>query len=60
MPKLQRKPQVGDKVRVTEKFLEEKSYEGVVIELLSMQFTYILPNDKQRYCLYSEDWELIK
>ena len=55
MGKRSKKPALGDRVTVHRAFHDDEQ-EGVVIELLSVQFTYIDDADVVRYAFYSDDW----
>ena len=52
-------PEVGDRIIHNEPGFN-RTNEGVVEQLLSMQFTYRTDKDQSRFCLYKEDWKLIK
>ncbi len=54
--KVSRKPASGDRVKVRDGFTDEV-YSGIVVDLLSLQFTYELANGTIRYAFYSSDWK---
>ena len=54
--KVVRKPAPGDRVRVPDCFTDE-DYSGIVVDLLSVQFTYELADGTIRYAFYSSDWK---
>ena len=47
-------PKLGDKIEHT--CTVNGKFEGVVQELLSMQFTYMTDDGQIRFCLYRENW----
>jgi hypothetical protein len=49
------KPALGDRVTVEYAF-KDGEYEGVVIELLSKQFTFLDDDDVVHYCFYNGEW----
>jgi hypothetical protein len=51
-------PEVGDRIVHHEPGFD-RTNEGVVEQLLSMQFTYRTDNDLTRFCLYKEDWRKV-
>jgi hypothetical protein len=50
-----RQPELGDRVKV-ERVFHDDTKEGVVVELLSTQFTYIDDDDVVHYAFYKDDW----
>lgn len=50
-----RKPAPGESVNVMDSFTD-KVYSGVVVDLLSVQFTYELADGTIRYASYYSDW----
>ncbi len=54
--KVGRKPAPGDRVKVPDSFTDE-DYSGIVVDLLSVQFTYELADGTIRYAFYSSDWK---
>lgn len=51
-----RKPATGDRVIVPDAFTD-REHSGTVIDLLSVQFTYIDAAERVRFCFYSEAWK---
>ena len=51
-----RKPAPGDRIKVPDGLTDEV-YSGVVVDLLSAQFTYELANGTIRYAFYVSDWK---
>ncbi len=51
-----RKPAPGDRVAVPDSFTDEV-YSGVVVDLLSVQFTYEMADGTMRYAFYSAGWK---
>ncbi len=51
-----RKPAPGDRVAVPDSFTDEV-YSGIVVDLLSVQFTYETESGTIRYALYSAGWK---
>ncbi len=54
--KVVRKPAPGDRVQVPDCFTDE-DYSGIVVDLLSVQFTYEMADGTIRYAFYSSDWK---
>ncbi len=54
--KVVRKPAPGDRVLVPDCFTDE-DYSGLVVDLLSVQFTYEMADGTMRYAFYSSDWK---
>ena len=52
---MSRKPAPGDRVTVPDSLTDE-FYSGIVVDLLSAQFTYETPSGKIRYAFYTENW----
>ncbi len=50
------KPAPGDKITVPDSLTNEV-YSGVVVDRLSVQFTYELADGTIRYAFYSSDWK---
>ena len=53
-----RQPKVGQQVAVKEKYPAEAVYIGVVIQLLTSQFMYMMPDNTCRFCLFAGDWRI--
>ena len=53
---MSRKPAPGDRVQVPDCFTDE-DYSGIVVELLSVQFTYETESGTIRYAFYVSDWK---
>ncbi len=51
---MMRKPAPGDRVAVPDSFTDEV-YSGIVVDLLSVQFTYEQTDGTIRYCFYAAD-----
>ena len=51
-----RKPAVGERIAVPDGLTDEV-YSGVVVDLLSSQFTYETANGTIRYAFYVSDWK---
>ena len=51
-----RRPAPGDRVKVPDSLTDEV-YSGIVVDLLSAQFTYETPSGNIRYCFYTENWK---
>ncbi len=51
-----RKPAPGDRIKAPDSFTDEV-YSGVVVDLLSIQFTYETASGTIRYAFYSSDWK---
>ena len=51
-----RKPAPGDEIKVPDGLTDE-IYSGVVIDLLSIQFTYEQADGTIRYAFYYSDWK---
>ena len=54
--KMSRKPAPGDKIKVPDGLTDEV-YSGIVVDLLSAQFTYELADGTIRYAFYNSDWK---
>jgi hypothetical protein len=50
-------PEVGDRIEHT--CTLNGKFEGVVEQLLSMQFTYMTDDGHSRFCMYKEVWRKI-
>ena len=50
-----RKPAQGDQINVPDSLTDEV-YSGVVVDLLSVQFTYEQADGTIRYAFYYSDW----
>ena len=50
-----RRPTPGDRITVPDSLTDEV-YSGLVVDLLSVQFTYELANGTIRYAFYESDW----
>ena len=53
-----KKPEIGDKIEHTCRL--NGKFEGEVIQLLSSQFVYKTETGNARFCLFKEEWKLIK
>ncbi len=53
---MMRKPALGNHVTVPDSFTDEV-YSGVVVDLLSVQFTYEAASGTIRYAFYSAGWK---
>ncbi len=51
-----RKPASGESVIVADSF-SDQIYSGIVVDLLSVQFTYVLADGTIRYASYNADWK---
>jgi len=51
-----RKPASGDRIQAPDSFTDEV-YPGIVVDLLSVQFTYEMADGTMRYAFYSSDWK---
>ena len=51
-------PKLGDRILHKEPAFRREN-EGVVIELLGMQFVYKTDSGEERFCLFREDWKII-
>ena len=51
-----RRPAPGDRITVPGYFTDEV-YSGIVVDLLSIQFTYELTDGTIRYAFYYSDWK---
>ena len=51
-----RKPAPGDHITVPDSLTEE-IYSGIVVDLLSAQFTYETASGTIRYAFYVSDWK---
>jgi len=51
-----RKPALGDRITVPDSFTDEV-YSGIVVERLSVQFTYETESGTIRYAFYVSDWK---
>ncbi len=51
-----RRPAPGDRIKVSDDFTDEV-YSGIVVALLSTQFTYEQTDGTIRYCFYASDWK---
>jgi hypothetical protein len=54
-----RRPELGDRVKV-ERVFHDDTKEGVVVELMSTQFTYLDDEENIHYCFYKNDWTPVK
>lgn len=52
-----KKPQLGDYIVHNEPAFDRVN-EGVVIQLLGMQFVYQTPEGHDRFCLFKENWKI--
>ena len=53
-----RQPEIGDKIEHTCNL--NGTFQGVVIEILGMQFVYKTDSGNERHCLFREQWKFIK
>ena len=53
-----KQPKLGDRILHKEPAFRREN-EGVVIEMLGMQFVYKTDNGEERFCLFKEDWKKI-
>ncbi len=53
---MSRRPAAGDRIKAPDSFTDEV-YSGIVVDLLSVQFTYEQTDGTIRYCLYVSDWQ---
>ena len=53
-----RRPEIGDRIKHVEPRWDRET-EGVVDNLLSAQFVYILDNGQRHFCLYKEEWAYV-
>ena len=51
-----KQPKLGDRILHKEPAFGRQS-EGVVVEILGMQFMYKTDSGEERYCLFREDWK---
>ena len=51
-------PEVGDRIEHTCTLNGRR--EGIVLQLLSQQFTYKTDEGHERFCMYREAWKLIE
>lgn len=54
-----KRPAVGDRIRHHEPHFNRVT-EGVVNALYSAQFVYITDDYRTCYCMFKENWEIIK
>ena len=54
--KVSHKPAPGDRITVPDTFTDE-DYLGVVVDLLSIQFTYEMADGTIRYAFYESKWK---
>jgi hypothetical protein len=54
-----KQPKLGDRILHKEPAFGREN-EGVVIEMLGMQFVYKTDSGEERFCLFREDWKIIK
>lgn len=50
-----RKPTPGDHITAKDSLTNDE-YSGIVVDLLSVQFTYELKNGTLRFAFYDSDW----
>jgi len=53
-----KQPKLGDRILHKEPAFRREN-EGVVIEILGMQFVYKTDSGEERFCLFKEDWKKI-
>ena len=53
-----KKPELGDRILHREPAFNREN-EGVVIEMLGMQFVYKTDKGEERFCLFREDWKKV-
>jgi len=51
-----KQPELGDRIEHTCRL--NGTFEGVVIELLGMQFVYKTDDGHERFCLFKETWKI--
>ena len=56
--KKRKPPIVGDKIEHTCRL--NGRFEGIVTQILAMQFCYTTDQGHERFCLFREDWKKIK
>jgi len=54
-----KKPKVGDKIK-HEQIELDRVNEGTVICILSTQFMYETDDEHLHYCLFKEDWNIVR
>ena len=50
-----RKPAPGDRITAKDSLTEDE-HSGIVVDLLTIQFTYELANGALRFAFYDSDW----
>jgi len=53
-----KQPELGDRILHKEPYFNREN-EGVVIQLLGMQFVYRTDSGEERFCLFREDWRKV-
>lgn len=53
-----KKPELGDRIEHKEPAFDRIN-EGVVIEILAMQFVYRTDNGNERFCMFTELWKKV-
>ena len=53
-----KKHELGDRILHREPAFNREN-EGVVIEMLGMQFVYKTDKGEERFCLFREDWKKV-
>ena len=53
-----KQPKLGDRILHKEPAFGRQN-EGVVVEILGMQFVYKTDSGEERFCLFREDWRKI-
>lgn len=53
-----KQPELGDRILHKEPYFNREN-EGVVVQMLGMQFVYKTDSGEERFCLFREDWRKI-
>lgn len=53
----QKRPELGDRIEHTCSL--NGKFEGIVIQMLGMQFIYKTDDGQERFCLFKETWKKI-
>ena len=54
----QKRPELGDRIEHTCSL--NGKFEGIVIQMLGMQFIYKTDDGQERFCLFKETWKKIE
>ena len=54
----QQRPELGDRIEHTCSL--NGKFEGIVIQMLGMQFIYKTDDGQERFCLFKETWKKIE